>query len=64
MKQKVFSNELLQKGNDDGLSIRVLSRYHKILTQLYGDCMQLPPEGDRAPRHITEIICENEIRRD
>ena len=37
------------------------TEYHKILTAIYGDYMQLPPEEKRVPSHISKIIsCEHE----
>lgn len=48
----------------EGISARVPREYEKLLTQLYGDYMQLPPESDRVPRHMTEIISTDTSYRD
>lgn len=40
----------------EGIKVRIPREYDKLLTQMYGNYMQLPPENDRVPRHMTEII--------
>ena len=40
----------------EGIQARVPREYDRLLTSLYGDYMELPPESDRVPRHMTEIM--------
>jgi lipopolysaccharide cholinephosphotransferase len=39
------------KLNFEGYEIPACKEYHKYLTEIYGDYMQLPPESQRVPRH-------------
>lgn len=36
----------------EGRTYRVPVNYHEVLTRLYGDYMQLPPEEDRIAHHF------------
>lgn len=40
----------------EDLTVRIPTEYHKWLTQVYGDYMQLPPPEKRFPHHYTEVI--------
>lgn len=44
------------EGSFEGISVRLPNEYDKILTQEYGDYMQLPPEEKRVTHHYTTII--------
>ena len=39
----------------EGHMLMVPSFYHEVLTEIYGDYMQLPPEEQRVPSHSDEI---------
>lgn len=38
------------------LNVMIPANYDAILSRLYGNYMELPPEGDRSPKHYTEVI--------
>lgn len=40
----------------EGLNLRVPTEYHKWLSQVYGDYMQLPPPEKRVAHHLCEVI--------
>ena len=40
----------------EGLIVNAPSEYHLLLTHIYGDYMQLPPEEKRVSHHPTDII--------
>lgn len=40
----------------EGLTVRVPCEYHKWLSQVYGNYMQLPPVEKRVVHHYTEVI--------
>ena len=40
----------------EGFPFRVPCRYHEVLTALYGDYMQLPPEEERVTHHINNMF--------
>lgn len=42
--------------NFEDIKVRVPIGYHNILTNCYGDYMQLPPLEKRVTHHNTEII--------
>ena len=39
----------------EGHQLMVIKQYDKVLRQLYGDYMQLPPEGSRVPKQSSSI---------
>ena len=39
-----------------GLTVNAPAEYHKLLTHIYGDYMQLPPVEKRVSHHATDII--------
>ena len=41
-------------GNFEGRQFRIPKEYHKYLTHIYGDYMQLPPEEKRVSTHTFE----------
>ncbi|KRK89986.1 LicD family protein [Lentilactobacillus sunkii] len=41
-------------------SIRVPADYQSILTRIYGDYMELPPENARTEKHIVRLITNNQ----
>lgn len=40
----------------EGLQVIAPTQYHEILTHIYGDYMQLPPEEDRVGHHYTDVL--------
>ncbi len=50
MDKEWFSEGIKQKFEDEEFYIPTF--FDKILTQIYGDYMQLPPEQDRIPHHL------------
>ena len=40
----------------EGLMVNAPTEYHKLLTHIYGDYMQLPPVEKRVSHHATDII--------
>ncbi len=40
----------------EGIAVKGPVEYDKVLTQIYGDYMQLPPEEKRIAHHYTEVI--------
>ena len=40
----------------EGKTYSAPKNYHEILTRVYGNYMELPPEEKRVPQHYTEVI--------
>ena len=47
--------ELVEELDFEGHMLMVPPFYHEVLTEIYGDYMQLPPEEQRVPSHSDEI---------
>lgn len=53
-KREIIPAQWFKKGtylSFEGIQVHTISHYHELLTQLYGDYMQLPPEDKRVPHH-------------
>jgi lipopolysaccharide cholinephosphotransferase len=54
-RRNIFSRELL-KGREtlpfESIQVNVPENYHKVLSDYYGDYMNLPPEKDQVPHHF------------
>lgn len=48
---KIDEMNKLKKVAFENIEVYVCENYHEILTRLYGDYMQLPPEGQRSSNH-------------
>lgn len=58
-KKEISPNEWFSTGimlSFEGLAVRGPRNYHEYLTRVYGDYMQLPPEGDRRGHHYCELL--------
>ena len=49
--KKEWFNELIDM-DYEGFKVKVPKRYHEVLTHIYGDYMQLPPEKERIAHHL------------
>lgn len=43
-------------GSFEGIPVRLPAEYDRLLSQVYGDYMQLPPEEKRVAHHHTDVI--------
>ena len=44
-----------KEGMFEGVSVKIPQDSHRVLTALYGDYMQLPPEEERVAHHVTVL---------
>lgn len=43
------------------LKVKIPANYDHILSQMYGDYMQLPPENQQTEKHISRLIMDNQV---